>query len=90
MQKAAFLAGVMLILNVWRSRNAGIRLVDEEREMKAVETCIEVLKKQETRSVFRHPPTLTLSLPKFQTIGGIQPDAFGSCQLPFQLRYLLK
>ncbi|KAJ2915987.1 hypothetical protein MD484_g4430, partial [Candolleomyces efflorescens] len=47
--KAAFMSGVMLILNVWRSRNSGIRLVDEEREMKAVMTCIDVLKQHEAR-----------------------------------------
>lgn len=52
------MSGVMLILNVWRSRNRGIRLVDEEREMKAVQACIDVLKKHEARLVrHRHPDT---------------------------------
>ena len=59
------MSGVMLILNGWRSRNAGIRLVDEEREMKAVQACIDVLKAHEARLVcYRYSANSTLLKPK--------------------------
>jgi len=44
-----FNSGLVLLLGIWRGRITGIKLMDEEKELAAVHSCINVLKSYENR-----------------------------------------